>query len=191
MGKYDSISVPISGTPISSSNFGIKVRDAILDLDYRLSTVDTSTGTGKAYSASGFVVATTTELVALTVTNMTFVAGIAYEATIRTGLQSATAGTLCSLRLRKTNTAGVDFGEYFRFEGKGAAGGQVMGALAQIFLINNTSADVVTDVALCASASVAAANAITLFATSASPRFLVIKPAGFASDYAGMGVQVT
>lgn len=188
MGRYDDIAVPISGQPVSSGNFGIKVRDAIIDLDYRLSTVDTSTGTGKAFSTAVQVLATTTETASLTITGMTFVAGIAYEASMRCGIATAATGTLASMRLRKTNAAGADWGEYFRFEGKASP---VMSAISSIFLINNTQTDVVSDVCLTAQSSVAAANALNIYANANSPRYLVIKPAGFASDYVGMGVQVS
>lgn len=36
MGTYDSIGIPVSGQPISSSQYGSKVRAAILDVDARL-----------------------------------------------------------------------------------------------------------------------------------------------------------
>lgn len=39
MGNYDSIGIPISGQPISSGNYGVKVRDAIIDLDARVSVI--------------------------------------------------------------------------------------------------------------------------------------------------------
>lgn len=41
MGNYDDIAVPISGQPISSSAYGQKVRDAILDLDKRQGATET------------------------------------------------------------------------------------------------------------------------------------------------------
>lgn len=188
MGKYDDISIPIAGQPISSGTFGVKVRDAILDLDRRVASVDTSTGTGKQFSSSTQVLATTTETVTLTITGMTFVAGLAYEASMRAGVFSAASGTLVNFRLRKTNAAGLDFGEFYRFEGKGAP---VMSAISSIILINNTSSDITTDVALTGQSSVAAANAISIYANSSSPRFLTIRPTGFAVDYVGMGVQVS
>lgn len=37
---YEDIVIPVAGQPISSGAFGIKVRDAILDLDLRLSLVE-------------------------------------------------------------------------------------------------------------------------------------------------------
>lgn len=189
MGRYDDIGIPIGGQPISAGNFGQKVRDAILDLDARVSSVDTSTGTGKAFSSSSQVLATTAETVTLTIVGMVFVAGLAYEVQMRGGVAAATSGTLVNMRVRKTNAAGADWGEFYRFEGKGS--GNPMNMVSSIYLINNTSSDITSDVALTGASSVAAANAITLWASVNSPRFFTIKPAGFASDYVGMGVQVT
>lgn len=191
MGLYDDIGIPVQGQPISSGTWGLKVRSAILDLDRRVSAYDSSTGTGRAYSTSSLVIATTTETAALTVTGMVFKAGIAYEATMRMGLGTATAGTLAQCRVRKWNAtpaSGADWGEFFRFEGKGAP---VMSCIASIFLINNTAADVTSDVNLVVQSSVAAANAVTCFANTTSPRYFTIRPTGFATDYAGMGVQVS
>lgn len=39
MGNYDLIQVPVSGQPISSAEYGIRVRDAIIDLDARVSPI--------------------------------------------------------------------------------------------------------------------------------------------------------
>lgn len=41
MGTYDSIQVPVPGQPISSSLYGIRVRDAIINLDTRATTIET------------------------------------------------------------------------------------------------------------------------------------------------------
>lgn len=190
MGKYDDIALPVKGQRISSGAFGIKVVKAIQDLDARVSAYDTSTGTGKAFSTSNLVLSTTTEVTALTITGMVFKAGLAYEATIRMGVSAATSGNLCLTHVRKYNAtpaSGADWGEYFRFRGEPSPAA----ALGTLYLINNTAADITSDVNLTVSSNVAVANAITCFATTASPRFFVIKPAGFASDYVGMGVQVS
>jgi hypothetical protein len=40
MGAYDSIGLPVKGQPISSGAYGQKVRDAIIDLDDRVATVE-------------------------------------------------------------------------------------------------------------------------------------------------------
>lgn len=200
MGSYDYIQDPVSGQPISSSLFGANVKKAIVDLDRRVSAYDASTGIGKVSSTSALVLATTTETIALTIPGFTFRAGYAYRANIRTGISSAAAGTVVNLRLRKGSTltlnGGVpntatnpDYGEYFRYEGKGTA--NVMSALGSQYLLRSAATDLVTDVSITAQSSVAAANAITLYANTTSPRYLVIEPAGFASDYVGMGVDVT
>jgi hypothetical protein len=193
MGAYDSIGVPVKGQPVSSGAFGIKVRDAILDLDRRVSSFDTSTGTGKAYSTTTLTLTTTTETAALTITGMVFKAGLAYEATARMGLASAANTTLVNCRVRKYNataSAGADWGEYFRFLGPGSTGLPVS-CIGSIFLINNTSADITSDVNYTVASSVASANAALIWGSVASPRYFVIKPAGFAADYVGLGVQVS
>jgi hypothetical protein len=189
MGSYDYIQTPVTGQPISSSLYGQNVKTAINDLDRRLSAYDASTGIAKVSSTSTLVLATTAETAALTITGFTFRAGYAYKATIRMGISSAVAGTVCNCRLRKTNTVGLDWGEYFRFEGKGAAG--VMSCLGTIYLLNSTASDVTADVVLSVASSVAAANAITIFANATSPRYFLIEPSGFAADYSGMGVVVS
>lgn len=189
MGNYENgIVLPTSGQPISVSTYGVPVRDAIIDLDRRVSAFDGSTGVAIAKSTVSLAISVTTEVVALTIPAFTFRAGFAYRANIRTGVVSAVAGTLVNLRLRKTNAAGLDYGEYYRFEGKG---GSVMSALGSIYLIRDAATDLTTDVVLTGAASVAAASAITLYANATSPRYLVIEPVGFASLYTGMGVVVT
>lgn len=197
MGNYDSIQIPVPGQPISSSLFGIRARNAIIDLDRRMSAYDASTGVGKVASTSSAVLATINETILLTIPNFTFRAGYAYRANIRCGIQSAGTGTVCNIRLRKGSTltlsgstaTNADYGEYFRFEGKGSVG--VMGVLGSQYLIRTAATDLTTDVSLTGASSVATANAITIYANANSPRFFVIEPAGFASDYIGMGVDVT
>lgn len=191
MGNYDAIQVPIGSQPISSGQFGLRVRDAILDLDRRVSSLDPNTGTGKAYSTSSLILANTTETAALTITGMVFVAGLAYQASIRNGMSTGADGTQCNFRVRKYNAtpaSGADWGEYYRVRGAGA---NVLLVNGDLILINNTSADVTSDVNLTVQSNVTAAGAVNVFATSTSPRYFIIKPIGFASDYAGMGVQVT
>jgi hypothetical protein len=190
MGAYDDIGIPVKGQPISSGAYGIKVRNAIIDLDRRVSSVDTSTGTGKVFSTGSVVLATTTETAALTLTGMVFKAGLAYECSFRAGLGVAASLTWVNFRIRKYNVtpaSGTDYGEYFRTVGKDA---NLVSALGTIFVLNNTSADVTNDINLTVTCSVAGTAAATVFGSTASPRYLIIKPAGFAADYAGMGIQV-
>lgn len=197
MGNYDdTIAIPVQGQPISASTYGIPMRNAVIALDGRISAFDGSTGVSIAKSTASLVLATLNETIALTIPAFTFRAGMAYRANIRSGLSSAAAGTLVNLRLRKGNTlslsgttaTNVDYGEYFRFEGKG---GSVMSALGSIYLLRTADTDLTTDFCLTGQSSVAAANAITLYANATSPRYLVIEPVGFASLYTGMGIAVT
>lgn len=192
MGLYDGIGLPVKGQPISSGAFGIKVRNAIIDLDRRVSSVDTSTGTGKAFSASALSLTTVNETAALTITGMVFKAGLAYEASMRFGIYGSAVNQLVNARVRKFNAtvaSGADWGEFYRFSnGQSTSSGGAQSCLGSIFLINNTSADITTDVNLSCQA-----NAITpvLHASATSPRFFIIKPAGFAADYVGLGTQVS
>jgi hypothetical protein len=188
MGAYDYIQDPVPGQPISSSLFGARVKASIQDLDRRLSAYDASTGIGKAAGTSNIVIATTTETAVLTITGQVFRAGYAYQCTMRSGFQTGAVGTLCLFRLRKTTIGGTDYGEYFRFEGKGTP---VMGALGSLYLVNTGATDIVNDVLLTATSNVAAASALTVYGSAASPRFLTIVPAGFAVDYVGMGPAVS
>lgn len=195
MGSYDDIGLPVKGQPISSGTYGIKVRNAIIDLDRRVSSVDTSTGTGKAFSTSPLVCTTTTEVAALTITGMVFKAGLAYEVNMRFGLFTATANTtVVNARVRKFNAtpgSGADWGEFFRWNSTGASASFTASCLGQIFLINNTAADITSDVNLTVAPNVAAAAAATIYGSVTSPRFFIIKPAGFAADYVGLGTQVS
>lgn len=195
MGTYDDIGIPVKGQKVSSGAFGVKVRNAIIDLDRRVAAFDTSSNTGKASSTSQLVLSTTSEVAALTITGMVFKAGLAYEASMRYGLFTATINTtLVETRIRKynaTTASGADWGEYFRFNSPGSSSGGSSSAIGTIYLLNNTSADITSDVNLVVQSTVAAANAATLFANTTSPRYFIIKPAGFAADYAGIGVQVS
>jgi hypothetical protein len=188
VGNYDSIQVPTYGQPISASQFGVPARDAIVDLDRRVSAFDGSTGIQVVASASSQVLATTAEVSILALVGFTFRGGFAYRANIRQGLASAVAGTLCNFRIRKSNASGTDYGEYFRAEGKGAS---VMSVLGSIYLLRSDPTDLNTSIVLTGQSSVAAASAITCYANATSPRYLVVEPVGFAADYAGMGVAVT
>lgn len=190
MGAYDSIGLPVAGQPISSGNFGGKVRDAIIDLDRRVSSYDASTGVGKAFSTSNLVLSSASETVAVTITGQVFRAQLAYEATMRHPLSSGTATAMCNLRLRKTGLGGLDWGEFFRTQA--GATNLVMSALGTIYLLNNTDNDITTDIVLTAQFSNwVTPQTLTLFATTASPRFLTLRPTGFAADFTGMGAVVS
>jgi hypothetical protein len=193
MGAYDTIQDPVQGQPISSSQFGARVKAAIQDLDRRISAYDATTGVGKVMSTANLVISTTTETAALTLTGFTFRAGYAYKATYRSGFLAAASTTQAGFRLRKYNAtpaSGADWGEYFRFQA-GSTPSNVMNAFGTLYLLNATGTNVTSDVNLIAFSTAAGASALTIWASAASPRYLVIEPAGFAADYVGMGVQVT
>lgn len=193
MGAYDNIQSPVQGQPISSSLFGARVKAAIQDLDRRLSAYDATTGVGKVLSTSNLVLSTTTETAALTLTGFTFRAGYAYKATYRSGFLAAAATTRAGFRLRKYNAtpaSGADWGEYFRFQAASTPS-DVMNAFGTLYLLNATGADITSDVNLIAFSTASGASALTIWASTPSPRYLVIEPAGFAIDYVNMGVQVS
>jgi hypothetical protein len=200
VGAYDDIGLPVKGQPISSGAFGIKVRNAILDLDRRVSTVDTSTGTGLAYSTSSVSLTSTTEIAALTISNFTFKAGLAYEAGMYMGVQTSVTANpnpanppFISARIRKFNatpSAGDDWGLYQRYA-------PIVGAAVPascygaIYLINNTSADITSSCNFIVAAATAAVNNTSIVATATTPRYFILKPSGFAVNFVGVGQQVT
>lgn len=196
MGNYDDIQTPVQGANISSSLFGQKVKDAITDLDRRMSAYDASTGVGKASSTSQLTVSTLVETIALTISGFTFRAGYAYEVKIRSGMSAATTGNICNWRLRKgssltlsgNNSTNPDWGEYFRTVGNSAGVIMVNGAM---YLLRSAGTDLTADFSLTIQSNVAAANAISAYANATSPRYMTITPTGFASDFIGMGVDVT
>jgi hypothetical protein len=66
-----------------------------------------------------------------------------------------------------------------------------MSAVGQIYLLRTGLTDLTTGVMLSAQSSVNVASGALLWASAASPRYFVIEPAGFASTFAGLGVNVT
>jgi hypothetical protein len=196
MGSYDYIQVPVQGNPISSSLFGARVRASIIDLDRRLSAYDASAGIGKSSANSSLVLNNNIETIALSILGFTFRAGYAYSVSIRCGLGVATNGTRCNFRLRKGSTLTIsgtvatnaDWGEYFRVTGVDA--NPVMVNASQ-YLIRTASTDLTSDFSLTANSNVNAASSATVYANANSPRFMTITPVGFASDFVGMGVDVT
>lgn len=193
-GTYDAlIGIPISGQPISSGAYGIPVRAAIIDLDRRLLAMESTNAVGKVFSTTNATLTSATETLVATIAGYTFQAGIAYEATMRYPVRADVAGSVgdtINLRLRKTNVAGADWGEFFR--AIMGPNGLVVSNTSMIYLLNTTAADIVSDVAMTAQySSWVSPDSGTLFATTASPRFLTIRPTGFAADFVGMGVAVS
>lgn len=195
MGNYDDIGVAIGGQVASASQFGVKVRLAIIDLDRRVSSYDSTNNVGKAFSASSSTLGNTTEVAVLTIVGQVFKAGLAYEATMRQGIWGSAARNMVHMGVRKFNAtagSGADWGEYYRYATEGvASAGSTVSCYGQLILINNTAADITSDVNLCAGASQSGAASIIIQSTAASPRYFTIKPCGFASDFVGLGVQVS
>lgn len=61
MGNYDNIQIPVNGNPISASQFGVRVRDAIVAMDTRLSRIE-STLSNYAFKAGNTTRALTVTL---------------------------------------------------------------------------------------------------------------------------------
>jgi hypothetical protein len=141
---------------------------------------------GQAFSSSPHS-AFSTEAVSLTVPGMVFKAGWAYRAYIRGLLYGNASGILVHFRLRQTGLGGADYGEYGRVETKGTAISTSVLVNGAVVLTRSAGTDLTTDVALCVSAG---SGTGTLYATSASPRYLCIEPIGPASEYLGLGVDV-
>ena len=142
---------------------------------------------GTASSTSSQSGIGTTETATLTVSNMLFAAGWAYEASIRAGVYG-TAGLQCLFRLRRSTAGGTDWGEYGRARCEGTSAGNAAMANGAIILLRSAASDLTVNVVLTATAS---SSTLNIFASSASPRYLLIRPIGLASDYAGLGVDVT
>ncbi|MEU7843957.1 hypothetical protein AB0B39_23690 [Micromonospora sp. NPDC049114] len=129
----------------------------------------------------------TTELVSLTVAGVTFKAGWAYEVQMRGGVYG-TAASQALFRIRKTNAAGTDWGEYGRVTCVGTSAGTTAMANGSIVLVRSATTDLTADVALTVVASSGAT--VNVYANATSPRYLVVRPCGFAYEYVGCGVEV-
>lgn len=143
--------------------------------------------TGSASSTTTQTTTSTSETVSLTISNMLFKSGWAYRASIRTAVYGTT-GALAFFRLRKTNASGTDYGELGRVACEGTVTGSAAMANGSLILVRSAGTDLTTNVALTTSTNT---GTINLFASASSPRYLLIEPIGKASDYAGLGVDVT
>lgn len=139
---------------------------------------------GKAVDAA-VVAAPTTESTILTITNMIFKAGTAYRAFLRTGLNGPN-GAQCLFQIRKTNSTGTQLGEYGRVTTLSTAVGSTVMANGSLIINRSASTNLTTNIVLTAAASAS----VNLWASTVSPRSLIIEPIGLASDYAGLGVDI-
>jgi hypothetical protein len=97
MGTYDAIGVPVSGQPVSSSLFGVAVRNAILDIDARLLKAEVDQqrvlARGRRTTASSSI--TTAEIGVMRLDNIPVVAGYMYRistSAINFDITGSTAG---------------------------------------------------------------------------------------------------
>lgn len=129
----------------------------------------------------------TAETVSLTVEDVIFVAGWAYEVQIRGGLYG-TAGVQALFRIRKTNLAGTDWGEYGRVRSEGISAGNSAMVNGSLVLMRSASTDLTADVVLTCQPT---SGTVNIFASATSPRYAVVRPCGYATEYVGCGVEVT
>lgn len=131
----------------------------------------------------------TVETVSLTVPGVVFRARWAYEAVLRTAVYG-TANAQVLFRIRADGLTGTDWGEYGRVTCVGPSAGQSAMANGTLVLLRSGATDSApTDVVLTIAPSAGAT--VNAFASAASPRYLVIRPCGPASEYAGCGVEVS
>jgi len=119
-----------------------------------------------------------TETVVMSLPSFTYRAGRAYEFVLKSGLSLSTATTLADFRARKTNAAGQDLGEWFRY---GFGNGAVIQANGNgpVFTVA-PGADVTAVLVLCL---VATTGTATHFATPTSPRRLYVRDIGDETLY--------
>lgn len=104
MGNYDNIIVPIGGQPASSSQFGVPVRDAIRNLDVRVSGLETQNQRivkrGRRTTASIGTI-TTTEIPFLRVDNVPVINGGIYRiSTSNINMDASVPNDVGSVRCR-------------------------------------------------------------------------------------------
>lgn len=104
MGNYDSIQVPVSGQPISSSLFGVAARNAIIALDNRVTPLETQNQRivkrGRRTTAS-IATITTTETPFLRVDNIPVInAGIYRISTSNINMDTSIANDIGAIRCR-------------------------------------------------------------------------------------------
>lgn len=126
----------------------------------------------------------------------TFKGGWAYEVTIR-GQVYGTAGVQAHFRLRKWQSSGspstwTDWGEYGRVAVYGPNISNSAQVGGDVTLLRTAATDLTATVALtCARNSGASGSLVNVFASTASPAYMIVKPLGPAVLYQGFGVEVS
>lgn len=127
----------------------------------------------------------TTETVVLTLPSYRYRAGRTYEVKLRAGNSTVTVNSIANQRLRKTNTAGQDLGEYFRVN-LSTANAVTAASGSTYFTVG--AADV-TAVLVCTVQASAVGN-VTQSATAASPRGLIVHDITDTSQFTSLPVLV-
>lgn len=156
-----------------------------------LKTDDTfvSSGVDVTSDNTNSVSITTTETIIATISNYTFIAGVAYEVKFFQPWFADADGRLANFKVHKTNAAGADWGEFFRFRSAGAS--IVMNASAERYLIRTAGAGNLTATVVL-TAYAPEGGTITMRGNVAnSPRWFMIRPCGIAAEYTGMATVVT
>lgn len=120
-----------------------------------------------------------TETVVLSFPSKTYLAGRAYEVRMRGGVVLSTVTTKADFRLRKTNAAGQDLGEWFRYSTSATSGVDQANGNGPVFTVA-PGADVTGVLVLTIAATTGTA---THFAFATSPRRVIIEDIGDDTDY--------
>ena len=147
------------------------------------SSVPTEVGVGSPTSHTGITVETTT----LTVPSFTFKAGWAYRVEIAQR-PYGTAGAQALFRLRKTNASGTDWGEYGRVRLEGTSAANSAMASGSVILYRSASTDLVATFVLTVAPD---SGTVNLFASAATPRWIMVSPLGPYQRFSAIGVAVS
>jgi hypothetical protein len=121
----------------------------------------------------------TTETVMLSSTDL-YKAGRAYEVRHNGGVRGAAANCYAQFRLRNTNAAGQDLGEFYR-EFCGSSASTVVSARRSGAIFTIGSSDITRTVALTMQGT--ATGDVTHFASTNTPRQMLVFDIGRATDY--------
>lgn len=121
----------------------------------------------------------TTETVVMTLPAFTYRAGRAYEVSMKAGIGISTITTKADFRLRKTNAAGQDLGEWFRYSSTATAGIDQANGPGPVFTVA-PGADVTATLVL----TLASTTGTTIhFGSAASPRRVIVRDIGDETLY--------
>ncbi len=133
-----------------------------------------------------------TETAIFTISDFVFESGRAYKLTAGRMVSHDAVNTAGSMRVRKTNAAGTNWGQLGQSHLGASAGSPLINnaftAQPTGYLVRTAATDLTADVVLTLQAS---GGHITQFGSVAEPRFFMIEDCGEAGNYAPLGVDVT